>query len=152
MTQLMQAMLELLQKNAAPAVVLQPQPPAPVFRPEELLRTFAGEPREDPEVFIADIALAQSTSHLSVDRTTETVTVVAHGTRWHPLHQRGLRRLWRFAPPLVLRPPWCFAPLVLCPPGAPPRRSTSSRNSISISITSCVLSLSARVISLALAS
>jgi hypothetical protein len=55
MTQLMQAMLELLQKNAAPAVVLQPQPPAPVFRPEELLRTFAGEPREDPEVFIADI-------------------------------------------------------------------------------------------------
>jgi hypothetical protein len=28
---------------------------APVFRPEELLRTFAGEPREDPEVFIADI-------------------------------------------------------------------------------------------------
>jgi hypothetical protein len=55
MTQLMQAMLELLQKNAAPAVVLQPQPPVPVFRPEELLRTFAGEPREDPEVFIADI-------------------------------------------------------------------------------------------------
>jgi hypothetical protein len=51
MTQLMQAMLKLLQKNAAPAVVLQPQPPAPVFRPEELLRTFAGEPREDPEVF-----------------------------------------------------------------------------------------------------
>jgi hypothetical protein len=55
MTQLMKTMLELLQKNAAPAVVLQPQPPAPVFRPEELLRTFAGEPREDPEVFIADI-------------------------------------------------------------------------------------------------
>jgi hypothetical protein len=70
-------------------------------------------------------ALAESTSHLSADRTTETVTVVAPGTRWHPpLHQRGLRRLWRFAPlascPLVLRPlgatpPWCFAPLGLRP-------------------------------------
>jgi hypothetical protein len=77
-------------------------------------------------------ALAESTSHLSADRTTETVTVVAPGTRWHPpLHQRGLRRLWRFAPlascPLVLRPlgatprgasppPWGSAPATRTPP------------------------------------
>jgi hypothetical protein len=41
MVQLMAAMVELLQRNAA----AQPQPPAPVYRPKELLRTSAGEPR-----------------------------------------------------------------------------------------------------------
>jgi hypothetical protein len=51
MVQLMAAMVELLQRNAA----AQPQPPAPVYRPKELLRTSAGEPQDDPEVFIAEV-------------------------------------------------------------------------------------------------
>jgi hypothetical protein len=55
MVQLMAAMMELLQRNAAPIAATQPQPPAPVYRPEELLRTFAGEPQDDPEIFIAEV-------------------------------------------------------------------------------------------------
>jgi hypothetical protein len=55
MVQLMAAMMELLQRNAAPIAATQPQPPAPVYRPEELLRTFAGEPQDDPETFIAEV-------------------------------------------------------------------------------------------------
>jgi hypothetical protein len=83
-------------------------------------------------------ALAESTSHLSADRTTETVTVVAHGTRWHPPSStRTPTSVALRPPPLVLRPlgvlpPWRLAPLVLRPPGAPPRRSTSSRNNTQV--------------------
>jgi hypothetical protein len=55
MVQLMAAMMELLQRNAAPIAATQPQPPAPVYRPEELLRTFAGEPQDDPEIFITEV-------------------------------------------------------------------------------------------------
>jgi hypothetical protein len=55
MFQLMAAMMELLQRNAAPIAATQPQPPAPVYRPEELLRTFTGEPQDDPEIFIAEV-------------------------------------------------------------------------------------------------
>jgi hypothetical protein len=55
MVQLMAAMMELLQRNAAPIAATQPQPPAPVYRPEELLRTFAGEPQDDSEVFITEV-------------------------------------------------------------------------------------------------
>jgi transposase InsO family protein len=55
MVQLMAAMMELLQRNAVPIAATQPQPPTPVYRPEELLRTFAGEPQDDPEIFIAEV-------------------------------------------------------------------------------------------------
>jgi hypothetical protein len=55
MVQLMAAMMELLQRNATPIATTQPQPPAPVYRPEELLRTFAGELQDDPEVFITEV-------------------------------------------------------------------------------------------------
>jgi hypothetical protein len=51
MVQLMAAMMELLQRNAA----AQPQPLAPVYRPKELLRTSAGEPQDDPELFIVEV-------------------------------------------------------------------------------------------------
>jgi hypothetical protein len=55
MVQLMAAMMELLQRNAALIAATQPQPPAPVYHPEELLRMFAGEPQDDPEVFITEV-------------------------------------------------------------------------------------------------
>jgi hypothetical protein len=66
-------------------------------------------------------ALTESTSHLSADRTTETVTVVAHGTRWHPPSSTRTPTSVALRPPLVLRPlgvlpPWCFAPLGASPP------------------------------------
>ncbi|KAJ3618142.1 hypothetical protein MTP99_006168 [Tenebrio molitor] len=54
-------------------------------------------------------ALAESTSHLSADRTTETVTVVAHGTRWHPPF------INEDSDVCGASPPWCFAPLGLRP-------------------------------------
>jgi hypothetical protein len=53
--QLIAAVMELLQRNAAPTAATQPQPPALVYGPEDLLRTFAGEPQDDPEAFIAEV-------------------------------------------------------------------------------------------------
>jgi hypothetical protein len=53
--QLIAAVMELLQRNAAPIAATQPQPPALVYRPEDPLRTFAGEPQGDPEAFIAEV-------------------------------------------------------------------------------------------------
>jgi hypothetical protein len=53
--QLIAAVMELLQRNAAPIAATQPQPPALVYRPEDPLRTFAGEPYDDPEAFIAEV-------------------------------------------------------------------------------------------------
>ncbi|KAJ3621701.1 hypothetical protein MTP99_003808 [Tenebrio molitor] len=60
-------------------------------------------------------ALAESTSHLSADRTTETVTVVAHGTRWHPPSSTRTPTSVALRPPLGASSPCRVSPLVVRP-------------------------------------